>query len=207
MIGETRWCFLKHKTLQIGEEITFTFCTTTSKQNNCAVLCETTVLWTLDLIIFSGISTQFTEIQVRGLMSQTSWQCTRRLHTLTERRNMVECWYKNALRWFLLTGLQAGTLVTFTLCIVTSEITETVDAVTKTGLLILAEIRRGELITQMAVTGTGTETSRTCKQCTNDLWIYRGLQNSCFLKKMDHFLGWNVDVGSRQWRKWIIDFS
>ena len=75
-----------------------------------------------------------------------------------------------------------GTLVTFTLCIVTSEITETVDAVTKTGLLILAEIRRGELITQMAVTGTGTETSRTCKQCTNDLWIYWGLQNVCFLK-------------------------
>ena len=52
---------------------------------------------------------------------------------------------------------------------VTSEITETVDAVTKTGLLILAEIRRGELITQMAVTGTGTEALRTCKQCTNDL--------------------------------------
>ena len=74
---------------------------------------------------------------------------------------------KNVLRWFLLTGLQTGTLVTFTLCIVTSEIT--IDAVTKTGLLILAEIRRGELITQMAVTGTGTETSRTCKQCTNDL--------------------------------------
>ena len=50
-----------------------------------------------------------------------------------------------------------GALVTFTLCIVTSEITETVDAITKTGLLILAEIR-GELITQMAVRGTGKET-------------------------------------------------
>ena len=50
-------------------------------------------------------------------------------------------------------------MVTITLCIVISEITETVDAVTITGLLILAEIRRGELITQMAVTGTGTETS------------------------------------------------
>ena len=36
-----------------------------------------------------------------------------------------------------------GTLVTFTLYIVTSEITETVDAVTKTGSLILAEIRSG----------------------------------------------------------------
>ena len=40
--------------------------------------------------------------------------------------------------------------------IVTSEITETVDAVTKIGLLILAEIKRGEITTQMAVTGTGT---------------------------------------------------
>ena len=88
---------------------------------------------------------------------------------------------------------------------VTSEITETVDAVTETCLLILAEIKRGELITQMTVTGAGTETSRTCKQCTNGLWIYLGLQN--FLKKMDNFLGWNVDVGSRQWRKWLIDFS
>ena len=43
------------------------------------------------------------------------------------------------------------------------------------GLLILAEIRRGELITQMAVTGTGTETSWTCKECANNLWIYPGL--------------------------------
>ena len=76
---------------------------------------------------------------------------------------------KKCLTLVLLTDPQAGTLVTFTLRIVTSEITETVDTVTKSGLLILAEIRRGELITQMAVTGTGTETSRTCKQCTNDL--------------------------------------
>ena len=60
-------------------------------------------------------------------------------------------------------------MVTFTFCITTSEITETVDAGTKTGLIILAEIRRGELVTQIAVTGTGTETSRTCKQCTKDL--------------------------------------
>ena len=57
-------------------------------------------------------------------------------------------------------------MVTFTFCITTSEITETVDAVTKTGLIILAEIREEELITQMAVTGTVTET---CKQCTDDL--------------------------------------
>ena len=62
LIGETQWCFLRHKTLQVGEEITFTFCTTTSEQNDCTVLYETTVLWTLDLIIFNGISTQFTEI-------------------------------------------------------------------------------------------------------------------------------------------------
>ena len=110
------------------------------------------------------------------------------------------------MRWFLQTDL-TGTLAIFTLCKVTSEITETVDAVTKTGLLTLAEIRRGELIAQMAVTGTGTETWRTCKQSTNDLWIYLGLQNLCFFKKMDDFLGWNVDVGFRQWRKWFIDFS
>ena len=60
---------------------------------------------------------------------------------------------------FLQTDLQTGTLVTFTLCIVTSEIREPVDTLTKIDSLILAEIRRGELITQMAVTGTGTETS------------------------------------------------
>ena len=62
-----------------------------------------------------------------------------------------------------------GTLVTFTLCIVTSELSEIVHADTRTGLLIMAEIKRGEQTTQMAVTGTGTETLRTCKHCTNDL--------------------------------------
>ena len=36
-----------------------------------------------------------------------------------------------------------GTLATFTHCIVTSEITETVDADTKIGLLIFAEIKKG----------------------------------------------------------------
>ena len=81
-----------------------------------------------------------------------------------------------------------GILVTFALCTVTSEITETVDAVTKTCLLMLAAIRRGKLITQMAVTGTCTETSQTCKQCTNDLWIYLSLQNLCFLKRWTIFL-------------------
>ena len=64
---------------------------------------------------------------------------------------------KNVLCWFLLTGLQTDTMVTFTFWLITSKITETVDAVTKTSLLILAEIRRTELITQMAATGTSTE--------------------------------------------------
>ena len=73
-----------------------------------------------------------------------------------------------------------GTLVTFTLCIVTSEITETVYAETKIGLLTLAKLKRGKLTTQMAVTRTGTETSRAWKHCTNDLWIDLGLQNSSF---------------------------
>ena len=36
-----------------------------------------------------------------------------------------------------------GTLATFTHCIVTSEITETVDADTKIGLLIFTEIKKG----------------------------------------------------------------
>ena len=40
----------------------------------------------------------------------------------------------------------------------------------------------------MAVISTGTESSQTCKQCTNDLWIYLGLQNSCFLKWRTFFL-------------------
>ena len=104
---------------------------------------------------------------------------------------------KKCLTLVLLTDPQTGTLVTFTLCIVTSEITETVDAVNKTGSLILAEIRRGELITQMAVIGRGTETSQTCKQCTKDSSIYLGLPN-LFFKKIDDFLGWNVNVGFRQ---------
>ena len=81
-----------------------------------------------------------------------------------------------------------GILVTFTLCIVTSEISETAHEETKIGLLILAEIKKGILITQIAVTGTGTETSRTCKNCTADLWIDLGLQNVYFLKRWTFFL-------------------
>ena len=44
-----------------------------------------------------------------------------------------------------------GRLVSFTICIVTSEITEMLYSETKIGFLILAEIKRGELATQMAV--------------------------------------------------------
>ena len=36
LIVET--CFLKHKTVQADEEIKFTFCSTTSEQNDCTVL-------------------------------------------------------------------------------------------------------------------------------------------------------------------------
>ena len=71
MIGETWWFFLKHKTLQVGEERTFTFCTTTSVQNDCTALYETTVLLTLDLITFNRVLTQFTEIHVGGAILQT----------------------------------------------------------------------------------------------------------------------------------------
>ena len=50
----------------------------------------------------------------------------------------------------------------------------------------------------MVVTGKVTETSRTCKQCTNDLWIYLCLQNLCFLKKWTFFLVgmWMLVFGS-----------
>ena len=84
--------FTKHKTLQVGEEITLTFCTTTSEQNDLTVSYETTVLWILDLITFNRILTQFNKIQVGGAMLQTSWQCTCSLHTLTVQHNKVEGW-------------------------------------------------------------------------------------------------------------------
>ena len=47
--------------------------------------------------------------------------------------------------------------------------TELVDVETKINLLILTELKRDELTTQMAVTVTSIATSRTCKQCANDL--------------------------------------
>ena len=83
--------FLRHKTLQAGEEIIFTFCTTL-EQKDCTVLYETTVFCTLDLITLNGISTQFTEIHVEGAILETSWQCKCSLHTLTAWRNKVDGW-------------------------------------------------------------------------------------------------------------------
>ena len=49
---------MKQATLQAGEEIASTLCTTTSEQNDCTVLYERTVLCALDVITFNGISTQ-----------------------------------------------------------------------------------------------------------------------------------------------------
>ena len=83
---------MKHITLQVDEEIAFTFCIATSEQNDCAVLYETTVLSTLDLITFNGTSTQFTEIHVDRAILQTSWQCRRSLHTLTVQHKKVDSW-------------------------------------------------------------------------------------------------------------------
>ena len=61
------------------------------------------------------------------------------------------------------------TLVVFKYYLVTSEMTELVDVETKINLLIVTELKRDELTTQVAVTVTGTATSRTCKQCANNL--------------------------------------
>ena len=77
-----------------------------------------------------------------------------------------------------------GTLVTSTFCISISEITETVDAETKIGLLILTEIKSVKETTQMAVTSTGRKTSRTCKQLMD---IIR-LTKLMFFKMMDVLL-------------------
>ena len=61
------------------------------------------------------------------------------------------------------------TLVAFKCYLVKSEMTELVDVETKINLLILTELKRDEPTTQMAVTVTSIATSRTCKQCANDL--------------------------------------
>ena len=60
LFGKTKWCILKQTTLETGEEITFTFWTTTK------------VSCILDLIDCKGISTQFTEIHVDKAILQTS---------------------------------------------------------------------------------------------------------------------------------------
>ena len=59
----------------------------------------------------------------------------------------------------------------------------------------MAEIRRGELTIQMAVTGTGTETSQTCKNVQMIYEYTQGLAKLVLFKMMEDFLGWNVDVG------------
>lgn len=53
--------------------------------------------------------------------------------------------------------------------ILISHITGFVDSETNMCLLMLAEIKRRELTTEIAV--TGTVASRTCKQCKSNLWI------------------------------------
>ena len=47
----------------------------------------------------------------------------------------------------------------------------------------------------MAVTGTGTETSQTCKNVQMIYEYTQGLAKLVLFKMMDDFLGWNVDVG------------
>ena len=64
------------------------------EQNICTVLYYTTVLCTLDLITFKGISTQFTQIHVDGAILQTSQHCTHSLHVLTTRHNKADGWLK-----------------------------------------------------------------------------------------------------------------
>ena len=96
---------------------------------------------------------------MNGAILQTSWECLHSLQILTAWNDKVYSWWKNAKNCFLQTDLQMGTLETFTLCTVISEITDTVEAETNIGLLILDEIKRWELTKQMAVTGTGAETN------------------------------------------------
>ena len=83
---------MKQRTSQVGEEIILTFFTTTSEQNGCTVLNETTVLCTLDLITFNGISTLLTAIHVDEAILQTSWQCIHSLHLLIAQSNKVDGW-------------------------------------------------------------------------------------------------------------------
>ena len=83
---------MKQKTLQVGEEMKFTFCTTTLEQNDCTVLYETTVVCTLDIITLKRILTQFTKIYVDWAMLQTPCKCRRNLHILNVRSDRVDGW-------------------------------------------------------------------------------------------------------------------
>ena len=47
----------------------------------------------------------------------------------------------------------------------------------------------------MTVTGTGTETSQTCKNVQMIYEYTQGLAKLVLFKKIDNFLGWNVDFG------------
>ena len=89
LIGKTSWCILKHKTLQIGEEVTLH---SVQQHQNRPIAQFYTKQQFYDLITFNGISTQFSKIHKGGAILQTSWQCTHSLHTLTVRRNDVDGW-------------------------------------------------------------------------------------------------------------------
>ena len=74
LIGETRWCFLKHKTLQVGEEITFTFCTTTSESEQLhsqhsqwSDLSDVTVIASLLIAFDSSLKSQH-EVKILKLL-------------------------------------------------------------------------------------------------------------------------------------------
>ena len=156
LIGETQWCFLKQNL-------------TSRWRNNIYILFNNIRTGQLHSLIWSNSFINIRPNNIQQNLDTIYWdKCGKsnitNIMTMYTQFTYINCvtykvegWWKNVLCWFLKTDLQTGTLVTFTLCIVTSEITETVDAITKTGLLILAEMR-GELITQMAVRGTGKET-------------------------------------------------
>ena len=85
--------------------------------------------------------TQFTAIHADMAILQTSWWYICNLNILTAQSNKIDCWWRNVLHWFLQEDLEISTLLTFTLCIVTSEITEILDAETKIDLLIMSKIK------------------------------------------------------------------
>ena len=132
---------MKQTTSQAREETTFTFGITTSEQNDCTVLYETTVLCSSNLMTFNGIFRH----NLQRYMWPEHYKHHDNLHAiymyqLHDIRRLLAGKIMSYAGFYKQTYfLQIATLVTLTLCIVTSEITETVDAETKTGLLILAE--------------------------------------------------------------------